>query len=189
MHPKKVLLIDNYDSFTYIIFHYLEKLEVPTVVVKNDELMVEEVEQFDKIIISPGPGLPQQAGKTNEVIASYHRKKPILGICLGMQALAEFFGGKLYNQKHVKHGVQEDVFLLESALYTNLPAKIKVGLYHSWAIQIDNVNDLKPTAFSENNVLMSLEHTSLPIVGVQYHPESIMTEKGLEIIANFIKYY
>lgn len=189
MKSQKVLLIDNYDSFTYNIFHYLEKIGVTITVCKNDEISWDLVEEHDKIVISPGPGLPKDAGKTMELIGRYINEKPMLGICLGMQAIAEYFGGTLYNQTQVKHGVREMITLKESRLYTNLPSNIYVGLYHSWAIDISNVTDLIPTAYSENNILMSMEHKSLPITAVQYHPESIMTDFGIDILKNFIEYY
>lgn len=190
MTQKNTILIDNYDSFTFNIVHYLEQLNANVTVVKNDEVVVSEVENYDVIILSPGAGLPSEAGKIMQVIERYYAKKPILGICLGMQAIAEFFGGKLYNQAVVKHGISELIDVTKTCkLYTGLEKQITVGLYHSWAVSIDENSVLLPTSFSENKVLMSLEHKHYPIAGVQYHPESIMTKNGLEILGNFLKYY
>jgi len=187
--PEKILLIDNYDSFTFNLVHYIEQLDREVVVVRNDEVDFEKVGEFDKIVLSPGPGLPSESGKMPELIARFSDKKPILGICLGMQALAEFFGGKLYNQKEVKHGVSERITIKPSRLYKGIDGEIKVGLYHSWAVDLSTAEDLVATAFSENNVLMSFDHERFPVAGVQYHPESVMTENGLLIIRNFLEKY
>lgn len=190
MTQKNIILIDNYDSFTFNIVHYLEQLNANVTVVKNDEVVVSEVENYDVIILSPGAGLPSKAGKMMQVIERYHTQKPIFGICLGMQAIAEFFGGKLYNQAVVKHGVSEWIDVTKTCkLYTGLEKQITVGLYHSWAASLDENEVLFPTSFSKSKVLMSLEHKHYPIAGVQYHPESIMTKNGLEILGNFLKYY
>lgn len=185
----KILLIDNYDSFTYNIVHYLEKLNHEVAIMKNDAIDFSRVNQYDKIIISPGPGLPSDAGDLMLLLEEFYTQKPILGICLGMQALVQFFGGSLFNQDSVKHGVKEKINNLSSKLYTNLPQTFEVGLYHSWAVNIDEAKTLTPTAYSASHVLMSLEHSTLPIVGVQYHPESIMTEYGEVIFRNFLEYY
>ncbi len=188
-HHLHLLLIDNYDSFTYNIVHYLEKLGHEVVVVKNDAIDFSIVANYDKIIISPGPGLPKDAGRLMELLEMFYTQKPILGICLGMQALVEFFGGSLYNQPHVKHGVKEKVSILSSRLYAGLPQTFEVGLYHSWAVDVTYAPSLIRTASSENEIIMSVEHESLPIVGIQYHPESIMTDNGLAILHNFLEYY
>lgn len=184
----KILLIDNYDSFTFNLVHYFEKLSCDVTVCRNDE-WTQSIGEFDKIVLSPGPGLPKEAGKLFEIIDFYHQAKPILGICLGMQAITEFFGGEIYNQTKVKHGVQEKIFVDESMLFNDLEKEQFVGLYHSWACDISRTNQLKATSFSKTKVLMSIEHFQLPVVGVQFHPESILTENGLVILRNFIEFY
>lgn len=186
---QKILLIDNYDSFTFNLVHYIEQLDEQVTVVRNDQIDFEKVADFDKIVLSPGPGLPSESGKMPELIARFFDKKPILGICLGMQALAEFFGGKLYNQKEVKHGVSEKITVKPSRLYEGIEGEINVGLYHSWAVDLNTATDLIATAFSEQNILMSFDHLQLPVAGVQYHPESVMTENGLQILGNFLEKY
>lgn len=184
----KILIIDNYDSFTYNLVHYFEALDAKVTVVFNDRIVLEEMNDFDKIVLSPGPGLPKDAGKLMEVIATYANSKPILGVCLGFQALVEYFGGSLYNQPCVKHGVAETaVFDQESKLFRHTSAEFKIGLYHSWAAEpLDFPNTLKITAKTKNNVIMAFEHVKLPIAGVQFHPESILSENGFKIVENFI---
>lgn len=156
---------------------------------RNDEITVEEVNAFSHIIISPGPGLPEAAGITMQVLQKYHQTKRILGVCLGCQAIAEFFGGKLYNQQFVAHGISRKVKQMKSSkLLNNLPNEFKVGLYHSWAI--DNTSlpaELEVTSLSEMNTVMSVEHQVFKVCGVQFHPESIMTEGGLQIIKNWLE--
>ena len=182
-----ILIIDNYDSFTYNLVHYLEEIDCNVEVVRNDQIDLQDIEKYSAIVLSPGPGLPKDAGKLMEVIGKFHQTKPILGVCLGMQALAEYFGGSLYNQQEVKHGVSEKCKqIYPNKLFTNLNEHFDVGLYHSWAIDIEDVKCFHVTAISENKVLMAIEHQSLPIVGVQFHPESILTPNGKEMILNFI---
>lgn len=184
----KILIVDNYDSFTYNLSHYAKSVATEVEVVRNDALIFEDLERFDKIIISPGPGLPKETKNLFEVLSHFHSKKPILGVCLGMQGIAEFFGGTLLNQEKVKHGVEEVITIKESSLlFETIPAKIKVGLYHSWKVDTKSFpQELKITAVSENGVIMALEHKAFPVFGVQFHPESIMTEYGKIIISNFI---
>ena len=183
----KVLLIDNFDSFTFNLFHYLEAEGAEVTVLRNDEIEMESVPKFDKIVFSPGPGLPAQAGKMMEVIGNFHTLIPMLGVCLGMQALGEFFGGSLYNLSEVKHGKSERCELItESKLFAKIPTSFQVGLYHSWAVDIDHASSLKALAYSENQVLMSFEHVVFPLFGVQFHPESILTEHGKQLIRNFL---
>lgn len=185
----KILVLDNYDSFTYNLFHYLEQLTEDITVLRNDEISLEEVNAYSHIVISPGPGLPNEAGITKELIERYYLTKPILGICLGCQAIAEFFGGKLYNQNHVAHGIQRTIkqTSTNSRLFKDIPNQIQVGLYHSWAINADELNkELTVTSVNEKGTVMSIEHTSLPIAGVQFHPESIMSEHGLKLIKNWL---
>ncbi len=183
----KVLLLDNFDSFTYNLFHYLEALDCDVTVARNNAISIEEIASFDKIVLSPGPGLPSDAGIMMEIIENYVFQKPILGVCLGMQALCEYFGGTLYNQPIVKHGVIEKCkHNKKSKLFINVPEIFDVGLYHSWATDISKINDLNETAFSENEILMAFEHAQLPVFGVQFHPESLMTTQGRDIIKNFL---
>ncbi len=183
----KVLLLDNFDSFTYNLFHYLDALDCDVTVARNNAVSIEEIAFFDKIVLSPGPGLPNEAGKMSEIISFYASSKPILGVCLGMQALGEYFGGKLYNQSIVKHGVAEKCkHNFESKIFHKVPEIFEVGLYHSWAVNISKTKELKATAYSENDILMAFEHQTLPIYGVQFHPESLMTTDGKTILQNFI---
>jgi len=183
---SKILVIDNYDSFTYNLYHYVEMCEVDVHVKRNDEIILSEVINYDKVILSPGPGLPHQTPMMNAVLANY--SKPLLGVCLGMQGIATFYGGNLRNQDSVKHGVQTTIQVDNaSKLYKNIPSKFQVGLYHSWCVEKKTLPlELKTTGISAENVIMSIEHTSKPIFGVQYHPESILSEHGLSIINNFL---
>jgi anthranilate synthase component 2 len=185
----KVLIVDNFDSFTYNLFHYVEQCDAEVVVIRNDELTLESIEEFDKIILSPGPGLPSETARMFDVIERFAGQKPILGVCLGMQGIAEFYGAKLRNQEQVKHGVQTKVNIdcVNANLYQGLPEVITVGLYHSWCVDENSLPDfLKVTGVSEQHVVMSIEHTTLPVFGVQFHPESVMTEYGMQILRNFL---
>lgn len=185
----KVLILDNYDSFTYNLFHYLNGFTSDVTVKRNDEISVEEVDTYSHLVISPGPGLPKDAGILTEILSRYSDSKPILGICLGLQAIVEHFGGKLYNQKNVKHGLQEEIQLLktESGLFKDFNPSINVGLYHSWAAQKESLpEEIEITAEGKTGVIMALEHKTLPISAVQFHPESILTPKGKQIIKNWI---
>lgn len=184
----KVLLLDNFDSFTFNLFHYLEALGCDVTVARNNAISLEEIASFDKIIFSPGPGLPKDAGKMMEIIHEYVTQKPMLGVCLGMQAIGEYFGGTLYNQEIVKHGIAETCIQNErNKLFAEIPKEFEVGLYHSWAVDLSTAKDLISVAHSENQVLMAFEHDSLPVAGVQFHPESLMTQFGKQMIANFIR--
>jgi anthranilate synthase component 2 len=183
----KILLIDNFDSFTFNLVHYLEAIDCEVTVVRNNEIKFDDCEKFDKIVLSPGPALPKDSGDLMRFISLFHFKKPILGVCLGMQALAEFFGEELYNLEKVKHGMQEIVEVeTHSNLFFDLPQKINVGLYHSWAVKLNSDKNFKEIAKSENHVLMAIEHKTLSIFGVQFHPESILTDFGKEILFNFV---
>ena len=185
----KVFILDNYDSFTYNLSHYVESFDVEVCVRLNDQFELSEIEEFDKIILSPGPGLPKDAGKLMEVIQQYHSTKPILGVCLGMQAIGDFFGEKLINLETVKHGVQEEILITSpSPIFETIDSSLLVGLYHSWAIQpFENNVNIEITSKSEFGVTMSIQHKKLPVYGVQFHPESILTPEGKKIIENFIK--
>ncbi len=184
----KILLVDNFDSFSFNLVHYLEKLDAEVVVETNVSVAPDRLSEYDKIVLSPGPGLPRESGKLMDVIAAaVELKIPILGVCLGMQAIALHFGDELYNQQVLKHGCAEKLTQNgENLLFQNLPKEFHVGLYHSWAVKLNENSPLIPTSFSESGVLMSVEHESLPVYGVQFHPESILSEYGLEVISNFL---
>ena len=187
---EKVLVLDNYDSFTYNLVHYIEALNFEVDVFRNDEISIEAVDAYNIIILSPGPGLPKDAGILLEVIKTYAPTKKILGVCLGMQAIAEVFGGKLENLTHVFHGVASQLTVLDKSdkLFETLPTQFEIGRYHSWVVSQNNFpSELKITAVEENKQIMALRHTKYNLYGVQFHPESILTEYGKEIIANFLK--
>ncbi len=180
-------MIDFYDSFTYNIFHYLESCGADVSVVEDREVKIEEVERYDAIIFSPGPGLPQDTHSMLPVLERYSHSKKILGICLGMQGIALFYGDTLYNLKHVKHGIAEQITIdNSSSIFTNLTENQTVGLYHSWAVELKNNSPLVELGKSKENVLMALKNNYLPVYGVQFHPESILTENGKEMLKNFL---
>lgn len=186
----RFLLIDNFDSFTYNIVHYLEQCDVEVEVFTNLSVDPSSLDHYDALVLSPGPGLPEQAGKLMQVLESgIENGMPILGVCLGMQALALHFGDELYNQQFVKHGVAESArkTAAESLFYNGIPERFDVGLYHSWAVHLQENSPFVATAYSENEVLMSMEIADRNIYGVQFHPESILTPKGLQMIGNFVK--
>lgn len=187
---EKVLVLDNYDSFTYNLVHYIEALNFEVDVFRNDEISIEAVGTYNIIILSPGPGLPKDAGILIELIKTYAPTKKILGVCLGMQAIAEVFGGKLENLSHVFHGVASRLKVIDTTdkLFESLPPQFEIGRYHSWVVSQNNFpSELKITAVEENKQIMALRHATYNLYGVQFHPESILTEYGNEIIANFLK--
>ena len=188
---KKILVLDNYDSFTYNLVHYIEANgDYEVDVFRNDEISIEEVNNYDTIVLSPGPGLPEDAGILKELIQIYENTKKILGVCLGMQAIGEVFGGKLENLENVYHGVATKLTVIDSSdlIYKSLPQHFEIGRYHSWVISRENYPEkLSITAIEENNQVMSLKHKDYQLYGVQYHPESILTEHGKEIINNFLE--
>jgi anthranilate synthase/aminodeoxychorismate synthase-like glutamine amidotransferase len=185
----KLLLIDNYDSFTYNLYHYLAEICTSITVARNDEISVEETDEYSHIVLSPGPGLPRESHHLMEIVNRQVTQKPMLGICLGMQAIALHFGGVLYNQQVVKHGVTTLITAdTKSALFKNLPNQFTVGLYHSWAVrEADLPTILRISAKSQDGVLMALEHKKLPVAGVQFHPESILTPQGKNILRNWLQ--
>ncbi|WP_324069561.1 MAG: aminodeoxychorismate/anthranilate synthase component II [Flavobacterium sp.] len=185
----KVAVIDNYDSFTYNLVHYLEDLKVEVTVFRNDEFELLDLEKFEKILLSPGPGIPDEAGLLKEVIKKYAPTKSILGICLGLQAIGEIFGGKLSNLEKVYHGVATKIFIKEKdSIFNNLPNELYVGRYHSWVISNKNLPiDLIITSTDENDQIMSLKHSVYDVRGVQFHPESILTVHGKQILKNWIE--
>jgi anthranilate synthase component 2 len=185
-----ILLIDNYDSFSYNLLHYIEGVSNQQVdVVRNDKITLADVEKYDTIVLSPGPGLPKDAGILKEMIEHYSSSKKILGVCLGMQAIGEVFGGTLVNLQQVYHGVATKLDIIDKAdlLFKNIPTNTNVGRYHSWVIDGNNFpQDLKITSVDEQGQIMSFKHKTYKVYGVQFHPESILTEYGKEIIANFL---
>ncbi|MDT0555986.1 anthranilate synthase component II [Patiriisocius hiemis] len=185
----KVLVIDNYDSFVYNLVHYLEEFDCDVTVKRNNTFHLDEIEEFDKILLSPGPGIPDEAGLLKEVIKKYAHKKPILGVCLGQQAIGEVFGGTLINLKEVYHGVATKTSILveDEVLFRGLSTEIEVGRYHSWVVSTENFPDtLEITAVDENGQIMALRHKEFNVRGVQFHPESVLTPKGKEIIKNWV---
>jgi anthranilate synthase component 2 len=187
----KIGIVDNYDSFTYNLAHYLEDITgVDPFICMNDSVNWEELETCTHIILSPGPGLPRQSGALMQVIERFYSHKNILGVCLGMQALAEFFGGSLKNLEEVQHGVQTPIHIHpfdNNILYHGLPEKLEVGRYHSWVVSREQLPPcFLVTAVDEQGELMSIQHHQLPVYGVQYHPESIMTEMGKKILSNWL---
>lgn len=185
----KVLMIDNYDSFTYNLVQLLKEDEsIEVTVVRNDEIDLAEVVNYDRIVISPGPGLPKEAGLLCELIAQYQSSKPILGVCLGMQAIAEVAGAKLVNMAAPMHGVATTIEHTGSVLFNNIPETFEVGRYHSWAVEVNSLpGEFKVTATDEQGLLMAIEHKELPLYAVQFHPESILTQYGKMLIFNFLK--
>ncbi len=184
----KVLVIDNYDSFTYNLVHYLQDLNCDVTVKRNDKLDLKEVKEFDKILLSPGPGIPDEAGLLKSVIKEYAPSKSILGICLGQQAIAEVFGGKIENLDRVYHGVSTNIELTnkDDVLYRDIPKNIEVGRYHSWVVSKDLPDVLEVTSVDGNGEIMSLKHKKYDVRSVQYHPESILTPEGKKILKNWV---
>jgi anthranilate synthase component 2 len=184
-----IAIVDNYDSFTYNLVHYLEDLsDQKPMVFMNDEINWNQLDQCSHIVLSPGPGLPKSSGELMKVIEKYHENKKILGVCLGMQAITEYFGGSLINLDEVQHGVQTSIHVdNESKLFTGISKNILVGRYHSWGVDKKNFPAcLRITSEDDNGIPMSLEHISLPLYAVQFHPESIMTEHGKTILQNWL---
>ncbi|HBK82296.1 MAG TPA: aminodeoxychorismate/anthranilate synthase component II [Flavobacterium sp.] len=190
MNPNKikVVVIDNYDSFTYNLVHYLEDLNAEVTVFRNDEFELEELQKFDKIVLSPGPGIPDEAGLLKSVIKEYAPTKSILGVCLGLQAIGEVFGGTLINLEKVYHGVATQVFEIENdIIFKDLPKEMTVGRYHSWVVSNNNLpEDLIVTSTDESGQIMSLKHKVYDVKGVQYHPESVLTPNGKKILENWL---
>jgi anthranilate synthase component II len=186
----KILVIDKYDSFTYNLVHALKKIEGVTVEVKrNDEIIENEGESFDKIVFSPGPGLPEEAGNMMNIIQNYAGKKPMLGVCLGHQAIGEYFGGKLQNMQKVLHGVSTPVNVVsKSYLFKDLPQQFDAGRYHSWIVEKESLPDcLEITCTDEEGRIMALRHKEFDIQGVQFHPESVLTPVGQNILENWAR--
>ncbi|MGL2967379.1 anthranilate synthase component II [Flavobacterium sp. XGLA_31] len=186
---KKIAVIDNYDSFTFNLVHYLEALNIHVTVYRNDELELEDLAAFDKILLSPGPGIPDEAGLLKQVIKTYAPTKSILGICLGHQAIAEVFNSYLINLKSPLHGITSKVTITDNSepLYHNIPAEFEAGHYHSWIIDKESLSpDLRITAVNENGYIMSVRHQIFDVKGIQFHPESILTPFGKAILKNWL---
>lgn len=184
----KTIIIDNYDSFTYNLAHLASMLGADADVVRNDRFDLGVIEQYDNIILSPGPGIPSEAGRMPDVIKHYSGRKPILGVCLGHQAIAEAFGATLTNLTEVFHGVQTDCRIVRhDKLLEGLPETIKVGRYHSWVVNLDNLPScIEVTAVSPEGHIMALHHRTMDIYGIQFHPESVLTPCGEQIMRNFL---
>jgi anthranilate synthase component 2 len=189
----KILMIDNYDSFTYNLVHMLETFDGVSVVVKrNDQLALREVEAFDKIVLSPGPGIPSEAGIMPEIVRTFAETKSIFGVCLGHQCIGEIFGGSLLNISEPIHGKATPIEIIDPAepLFKGLPKRISVGRYHSWVVSTEGFpsDELAITAVDDAGQIMALTHKRLDVRGVQFHPESILTDDGRTMLENFISY-
>lgn len=184
----RIVIIDNYDSFTYNLAHLVRELGAEVTVLRNDQFELSALEAFDKIILSPGPGIPEEAGLLLDVIRTYAGKKPILGVCLGHQAIGQVFGGTLKNLSEVYHGVATPVRITgDEALFAGLDETIEVGRYHSWVVDTENLPAcLEVTSLSDEGLIMSLRHKEMDVRGIQYHPESVLTPNGKAIIQNWI---
>lgn len=187
----KIMVLDNYDSFTYNLVHILKELTGgPVDVFRNDEIALEDAERFDKIIISPGPGIPDEAGITKQLIKHFSPSRSILGVCLGCQAIAEVFGGSLTNLDTVYHGVKTDIIITDEGekIFLDIPSKFEAGRYHSWVVnKKDLPSCLKITAEDDEGMIMALSHTQYDVKGVQFHPESVMTAQGKKILMNWLE--
>lgn len=185
---SKIVIIDNYDSFTYNLSHLVKSLGAEVTVFRNDRFELPQLEAFDKIILSPGPGIPCEAGLLMDVIRTYAGRKPILGVCLGHQAIGESFGGKLTNLSEVYHGVATPIDIVtDDYIYNGMARAIEVGRYHSWVVDEVGFPDcLEVTSRSKEGLIMSLRHREYDIRGIQYHPESVLTPEGRQILENWL---
>ncbi|WP_369769793.1 aminodeoxychorismate/anthranilate synthase component II [Flavobacterium sp. WC2416] len=185
----KILVIDNYDSFTYNLVHYLEDLNCEVTVYRNDEFDIDEIARFDKILLSPGPGIPDEAGLLKAVIQKYGPTKSIFGVCLGQQAIGEVYGGTLSNLDKVYHGIATNVKTVvdDEILFEGLGNEFEVGRYHSWVVDASLPDVLEATSFDENGQVMSLRHRTYDVRGVQFHPESVLTPNGKKMLENWVK--
>ena len=185
----KIVIIDNYDSFTYNLSHLIKEIGAEVTVIRNDQFTLNQLERFDKIVLSPGPGIPSEAGLLLDVIKTYKGRKPILGVCLGHQAIGEVFGGTLENLSDVFHGVAtEGTQFSNDYIFDSLPKRITMGRYHSWVVSRENFPTcLEVTAVSDEGQIMALKHKNYDIHGIQFHPESVLTPEGKNILRNFIE--
>ena len=186
---ERVVIIDNYDSFTYNLAHLVKQLGAKVEVFRNDQFTLNQLERFTKIILSPGPGIPEEAGLLMDVIRTYAGHKPMLGVCLGHQAIAEVFGGKLVNLKEVYHGIAtEGTQFGNDPIFSGLPKRIVMGRYHSWVVDRAGFPDcLEVTAMSDDGQIMALRHRNYNIHGIQFHPESVLTPEGATIVRNWLQ--
>lgn len=184
----KVLIIDNFDSFTFNLHHYVCEYVKQCDVVRNDNLQSVNMEEYDKIILSPGPSLPSDHASIFKFLYKFSESKSILGICLGMQAISEYFGAELKNLKNVKHGVNSENYILKrDKIFSDIPGKFKVGHYHSWVVHKESIPEcLIVTSENEDGLVMSISHEELDVKGIQFHPESVLTEYGKLIIKNWL---
>jgi anthranilate synthase component 2 len=184
----RILLLDNYDSFTYNIYHYAVSLrDIHVDVVRNDRCDPHLPGTYDAVILSPGPGLPAEAGNMPEIINRWIDKRPFLGICLGHQAIAQYFGAELYNLENVYHGRESEAVILQAdSLFNGIQSPFTVGRYHSWAVALPLPETLVPLSVTTDGTLMAFRHQTLPVRGVQFHPESVMTPSGFKMIENWI---
>ena len=184
----KIVIIDNYDSFTYNLSHLVKELGAEVDVLRNDQFDLADLESYDKIILSPGPGIPSEAGLLLDVIRTYTGRKPMLGVCLGHQAIGEVFGGRLENLSDVFHGVATPCHLVaDDPIFNGIEREFTVGRYHSWVVAADGLPDcLEVTATSPEGQIMALRHRDHDIHGIQFHPESVLTPEGKTMIKNFI---
>ncbi len=185
----KIAIIDNYDSFTYNLAHLVKELGAEVTVLRNDKFDIADLARYDKLILSPGPGIPSEAGLLMATIEAYAGKKPMLGVCLGHQAIGEAFGASLTNLSEVFHGVAtEGEQLGNDPIFAGLPQRITMGRYHSWVVSRDALPDcLEITALSDEGQIMGLRHKNFDIHGIQFHPESVLTPDGRTIVDNFLK--
>ncbi|MGO4911484.1 anthranilate synthase component II [Leeuwenhoekiella sp. W20_SRS_FM14] len=187
--PIHVLVIDNYDSFVYNLVHYLEDLDCTVTVKRNDQLTLEEVAHYDKILLSPGPGIPDEAGLLKAIIKEYAASKSMLGVCLGQQAIGEVFGGSLINLDQVFHGVATSAkqLVADEPLFKDIPENFEIGRYHSWVVAPEGFpEELEITSVDVNGQIMSLRHRTFDVRGVQFHPESVLTPEGKKMIKNWV---
>jgi len=187
----KIVVIDNYDSFTYNLVHAIKKISgLPVDVFRNDEIALEDLEQYDKIVLSPGPGVPVEAGLLLDIIRKFGPTKSMLGVCLGHQAIGEAFGGSLTNMNRVLHGIATSVSTtkVSTILFNGLPETFSVGRYHSWIVnEADLPECLQVTSYDEKGMIMSMKHATFDVEGVQFHPESVLTPLGEQMITNWLK--
>ena len=184
----KVVIIDNYDSFTYNLSHLVKELGAEVTVVRNDQFRLEELEEYNKIILSPGPGIPSEAGLLLDVIRTYAGRKPILGVCLGHQAIGEVFGARLENLSNVFHGVATPCHIVaDDPVFSGIFRDITIGRYHSWVVSREGFPDcLEITAESDEGQIMALRHRELNVRGIQFHPESVLTPDGKRMLQNWM---
>jgi len=184
----KIVIIDNYDSFTYNLSHLVKELGADVTVLRNDQFTLPQLQPFDRIILSPGPGIPSEAGLLLDVIRTYAGHKPMLGVCLGHQAIGEVFGAQLVNLSEVFHGVAtEGTQLGNDPIFAGLPRRITMGRYHSWVVDKESLPDtLEITVLSDEGQIMALRHRSYNIHGIQFHPESVLTPQGHDIVRNWM---